>query len=470
MRSAHNVVCAAMLAACAAGVHAGSACDQWSPLSSGANASVLALALWDPDGDGPLARQLIAGGNFTSIGGVTANRLARWDGSQWHALDPGLESGSILALTTWDPDGDGPLTEQLIVGGNFVTAGGITVNDIARFDGTAFHALGGGVTPLVITTEVQALTTWDPDADGPAAPQLVIGGQFLGGVDAVPGTDCIARWDGSQWHALGSGFASTVRALGSIDPDGAGPLLPRLVAAGHFSGYLRQWDGSGWSPVGMDPDFLVETLTVHDPDGPGPAAPSIYIGGLFEAVGATAAHHVARWDGAAWSALGAGLEGRPIQLRFWDPDGAGPEPERLVAGMFFANNAQLPAEPRIAVWDGAQWQPFGDGLQGTVNALETWDPDGRSPAGVSLYAGGVFTASGAIVVNRIAEWAPCAPPPACPGDANGDNAVNGADLSVLLGSFNQQTQPGTGADFNGDGVVNGADLSVLLSNFSTTCV
>jgi len=53
----------------------------------------------------------------------------------------------------------------------------------------------------------------------------------------------------------------------------------------------------------------------------------------------------------------------------------------------------------------------------------------------------------------------------CPGDANGDCQTNGADLSVLLGQFNTNVSPGTGADYNSDGTVNGADLSVLLSNF-----
>ncbi len=57
------------------------------------------------------------------------------------------------------------------------------------------------------------------------------------------------------------------------------------------------------------------------------------------------------------------------------------------------------------------------------------------------------------------------PPPACPGDANGDFLVDGADLSVLLSQFGQSVIPGSGGDLNGDGSVDGADLSVLLSNF-----
>jgi len=61
------------------------------------------------------------------------------------------------------------------------------------------------------------------------------------------------------------------------------------------------------------------------------------------------------------------------------------------------------------------------------------------------------------------------PPPGCPGDANADNFVNGADLSVLLGQFGTSVEPGTGGDFNEDGQVNGADLSVLLGLFGSGC-
>lgn len=62
------------------------------------------------------------------------------------------------------------------------------------------------------------------------------------------------------------------------------------------------------------------------------------------------------------------------------------------------------------------------------------------------------------------------PPPVCPGDANGDQVVNSADLSVLLGNFGQSVSGSSNGDFNDDGVVNSADLSVLLSNFGSACV
>lgn len=61
------------------------------------------------------------------------------------------------------------------------------------------------------------------------------------------------------------------------------------------------------------------------------------------------------------------------------------------------------------------------------------------------------------------------PPPDCPGDANGDNSVDSADLSVLLGNFGQSVTPGTSGDLNDDGSVDSADLSVLLGAFGSTC-
>ncbi len=56
----------------------------------------------------------------------------------------------------------------------------------------------------------------------------------------------------------------------------------------------------------------------------------------------------------------------------------------------------------------------------------------------------------------------------CPGDTNGDNIVNFADLNAVLGQFGQ-TGPGLAADVNGDGTVNFADLNIVLSNFGRTC-
>ena len=52
----------------------------------------------------------------------------------------------------------------------------------------------------------------------------------------------------------------------------------------------------------------------------------------------------------------------------------------------------------------------------------------------------------------------------CPADLNGDNMVDGADLTLLLSAWGQK---GSSADLNGDTTVDGADLTVLLSNWGS---
>jgi pectate lyase len=47
------------------------------------------------------------------------------------------------------------------------------------------------------------------------------------------------------------------------------------------------------------------------------------------------------------------------------------------------------------------------------------------------------------------------------GDANGDNAVDGGDLALMGGAWNQSGQGWGTGDFNGSGVVDGGDLSLI---------
>lgn len=56
----------------------------------------------------------------------------------------------------------------------------------------------------------------------------------------------------------------------------------------------------------------------------------------------------------------------------------------------------------------------------------------------------------------------------CSGDANGDNAVNFADLNIVLGQFGQ-SGAGLQGDLDGDGAVDFADLNLVLSNFGVVC-
>jgi hypothetical protein len=68
-----------------------------------------------------------AGGDFTTAGGVTANGIARWNGTSWSALGSGVDT-DVQSLA-FAPNGD------LYAGGYFSTAGGEPADFIARWDG-----------------------------------------------------------------------------------------------------------------------------------------------------------------------------------------------------------------------------------------------------------------------------------------------------------------------------------------------
>ncbi len=345
----------------------------------GMSDTVRALAV-GPDGS------LYVGGDFTTAGAVAANYIARWDGSQWHPLGSGMGSGgpyygpSVYALA-FGPDG------SLYAGGGFTTAGGVAANRIARWDGSQWHPLGNGMEG-----------TWSPHvyalAFGPDG-SLYAGGVFwtAGG---APAKD-IARWDGSQWHPLGSGSGMGdpeypfVYAL-VFGPDGSLYAGGKFTTAGGVAAYrIARWDGatSSWHPLGSGMDRSVEALA-FGPDG------SLYAAGEFITAGGVAANHIARWDGSQWHSLGSGMGagdpyfGATVTALAFGPDGS------LYAGGKFTAAGGVAAN-YIARWDGSQWHPLGNGLGDGVFAL-AFGLDG------SLYAGGIFTTAGGVAAKDIARW------------------------------------------------------------------
>ena len=56
----------------------------WSPLGSGVNNFALKLTVYN--------NELIAGGTFTTAGGVSANYIAKWNGTTWSTLGSGMDS------------------------------------------------------------------------------------------------------------------------------------------------------------------------------------------------------------------------------------------------------------------------------------------------------------------------------------------------------------------------------------------
>jgi len=148
------------------------------------NNTVYALAVIGTD--------LFVGGNFTTAGGDSASRIAKWsDSGGWSALGSGL-NGGVNALAVIGTD--------LYAGGLFTTAGGDSANCIAKWSTPGgWSALGSGMNHFV-----NALAVNGTDL-------------YAGGVFTTAGGDSanrIARWSASGgWSALGSGVDNDVYAL-----------------------------------------------------------------------------------------------------------------------------------------------------------------------------------------------------------------------------------------------------------------
>jgi len=347
-----------------------------------------ALAVFD-DGEGP---DLYAAGWFTRANGLSVNHVARWDGSSWTSVGGGMASAPpsssvVDCLAVFDSGGG----DELYAGGRFDTAGGVPAVNIAKWNGTSWSAVGGGLTNTSGLIYVESMAVWD-DGDGSA---LYVGGAFDQAGSATVSN--IAKWDGAAWSALGAGFDNRVRAMEAFD-DGDGDTL---YAGGYFSsaggaaaGGIARWDGSAWSAVGSGFDDGVEALTVFD-DGGGA---NLYAGGWFFNAGATAVEKIARWDGAAWSGVGGGM-GTEFDYGHLVNALAVYGGELVAAGRFV--DAGGVTVSNTAVWDGSAWSAMGAGTSGEVRSLVVMDDDG---GGLGLIVSGFFGGSGGLMTGHISRW------------------------------------------------------------------
>jgi hypothetical protein len=270
------------------------------------------------------------------------------------------------ATILWDPDGPGPATEVVVVGGDFDVAGDTFANNIAMWDPATekWSPFGEG-----LNGAVHALTVL-PSGD------LVAGGEFWGSGGEI--MHCVARWDGDRWRALAAESPGTAVYAMTTLPGGA------LVIGGSLStSNIARLEGGTWSTIGGGMNHHVFALTVL-PTG------QLVAGGRFSTAGGIAARGIAWWDGASWQPLGEGVSGVVLALTVLDGD--------LVAGGdFVAAGGQI--VNRVARWHDGQWEPFGAGIEdGAVRSLQAL------PGGELLAGGDLSYWVGADLVGGVLRW------------------------------------------------------------------
>lgn len=315
-----------------------------------------------PDG------KVYVGGQFTTAGGITvAARIARWNPitEEWEALGIDETGATLLGISCMAFDANG----DLYIGGSFSNLGstdGDGIVKLSNLSGTpTVSNLGTGLntTPLAIAIA--------PNGD------VYVGGNFtLAG--GVANTAKIAKWNGTSWSALATGLNSAVQAL-AFAPNGDLYIGGSFTDAdGTYGDYLCYWDGASFNRVGtveLGSGGLVYALAFG-------AAGHLYVGGHFTTAGGVPnADYIAKWTGSAWESLGTGTNGD-----VWD---IVVDSGKLYASGDFTSAGGLTLTDRVAVWSNGAWQPLDIDLPGTAPIYSILPAsDG------SFYIGGDFSTVG----------------------------------------------------------------------------
>lgn len=333
----------------------------WSPVGSASgelNGGVFAIAYANG--------KLYAGGSFTNAGGdPNADFLAVWDGHAWapfcNPAAAGQPSfgGNVKALQV--------VGSTLYVGGEFQNGAGIASADylVACDLGTGAASSTLADPAQAFSGPVQALTL---DSGG----LLYAGGRFLD-LAGVAAADNVAYRDANGgWHAMGSGAGACqcaidgfVRSLTANGTDVYVGTDVKDVAGIAQADNVARWTGSQWhalgsSATGADGWFPASTfiyaLTTFDA--------KLFAAGSFQNAAADpTADNVAFYDGGAWHPLGSDgagngpWSGEGHALAVFDRLAAASTPRALFAGGSFTSAGGDSQANRIASFSLAAITP-----------------------------------------------------------------------------------------------------------------
>ncbi len=304
---------------------------------------------------------LYAGGHFFNNGTLTVNHIAKWNGTSWDSLGSGMDQ-DVYSVAIYNG--------ELYAGGHFLSAGGTNCSYIAKWDGATWQPVGGGM-----NSDVGYLHVYNGE--------LYAGGAFTnaGGIPAA----YIAKWNGTTWDSLGSGLAgNSVLTIQSYNGE--------LYVGGDFTdaggvpaSNIARWNGTSWNDVnGGIAGFndAVYDLGIYNNE--------LYVAGSFQTAGTDTVNSIAKWNGSNWSALGSGLSGAGGYADvFFTYNG-----ELYVGGNYTDVNGI--SANRISRYNGISWNSLQTGCEQEVDALEVY--------GGELFVGGAFNDAGGLGISKVAKW------------------------------------------------------------------
>lgn len=169
-----------------------------------------------------------------------------YNGNNWE--NPGKPKGPSY-LNSWVNSSvstlvKDPVNGDIIVGGRFIYAGNSYSPNVARWDGTSWHAMGQG-----LSSSVSKLLYFNNE--------LYAFGYF--GRAGSNWVGRVAKWNGASWQPVGTGFDGAV--MDAVVYNNA------IYACGSFTNvdgmalnYVAKYDGVSWSQAG---DGVLDETTTH---------------------------------------------------------------------------------------------------------------------------------------------------------------------------------------------------------------
>ena len=358
----------------------------------------------------------------------------------------GVNGVSELIGADWKPLGNGlngPIKTMVSIGSDLYAAGTFTfadqqiANGVARFDGTQWNALGAG--PGMTRVETAAVFNG----------QLVVGG-FTGTTSQLAR---VSRWDGVSWSTMGTLTGTQVDLLRIVDGS--------LYAAA--SGLVYRWNGLGWQS--MSPN----AVRLHMFGFPETVTSIVSKAGVLYAA---AAGVLCSLQGSAW----VPVPGLPaVQLQHWinlngslvggASDQGGPiyrwlEPGTETLLSASTGNAVAALAERggvlhalvsnaLARLDGNQWNVLGAFTGGLADEILFRNQE-------IIVSGNIGTVNGTIspMWARLASVATA--------DFNGSGSITVQDIFDFLAAYFGSDPC---ADFNGSGAITVQDIFDFLAAY-----
>jgi len=216
----------------------------------------------------------------------------------------------------------------------------------------------------------------------------------------ICGASCnyVAKFDGTNWQAVGNGFPNAGHHLAVIDSVLYGAAYQPNIDSNWFykfdvANFNKMGDGVYLTTAVVGFSQLPNLYNMIKYNG------NIVVSGEFDRVGSKHISGIMQWNGTEWDSLGAGISGHNPLSSYPDPimyphDLCLYGTDLIVCGEFAYAGGQ-PAYS-IARWDGSQWYAMGQGFNGAAYGVEVYNGE--------LYAGGDFTLSGTTPLRYIAKW------------------------------------------------------------------